>query len=44
MIELDTSIAPHDVKVLRGAECGSDHMLTKSPVEIKYSKQQTLKK
>jgi len=38
LIKQDTSIRPYDVKVWRGAECGSDHLLVKAPVEIKYNK------
>lgn len=38
-IKQDSAIRPHDVKVVRGAECGSDHRMVKSPVRIRYYKQ-----
>ena len=37
----DTLLRPYDVKVWRGAECGSDHLLVKAPIEIRYNKQRS---
>ncbi|XP_039274981.1 uncharacterized protein LOC120349093 [Nilaparvata lugens] len=42
VIKQDSAITPYDVKVWRGAECGSDHRLVKAPVNIKYNKRQRL--
>lgn len=36
IIKQNTCIKPYDVKVWRGAECGSDHFLVKAPMKIKH--------
>lgn len=42
-IKQNSVIRPKDVKVWRGAECGSDHLLVKSVMDIKYSKEKSKK-